>query len=707
MKIYQGGFGRALAVGVLAQAMLTANVALAGFGLEDFESHASGTPLNAVGQGWGSDSSGVIVSNMTSLAGTNVLYLPTSTMVSNAVNTASVATVWTEFTVLESAHLTLETAPLVDSNLVVMVGVSTGGHAMVYDTNGWVECVTDVWGTNVTVATGEWARYSIFNNYTNHTAALFLNGHLMREQLSFINTNVSAYNTFRVDSGNDSPGLLDNAFISNAIPPFLASVDLDDDGVADALEIQQVGNVSTIQRLPVQVSVTNTSLGTLNGGTVTPPGPFLVKHNGQTNLALTASSTYMLDRVWVDGVVVTNFNAGLASGTFIWTGITSSGTATVGFVQKPTVSVPGDFSSLSNALAAMVAGTTVQVASSTAESLAITKSVTLAGTSAGLSGSSLSLGAGVTVSVSGFTNMTVNGSATLGANSLLVLSNSVASFSNLVFLSGSVLRVANGTATVNGVTLTGTFDLDASWSGGAWVAQRVNYTDDFENYGAGVALNRLGYFGWAASSPNAVVQTAVRSNGLQAALIPGGAAVSNAVNVAGANKVWVDLCLRGSDQIDPAILPVADGNSVVLLGFATNGWLMAYNSDLSTWETLSNDVMKVRMPTVGTNQWARLTIFQDFSVSPRTVAIFVNGRLVRQLLPFVTPILSTCQGVVVESENSGTSYLDTVRIWTNIPPTLTSGPVNDLNHDGIADAIDIQQNGFIDINISGAVYKIR
>lgn len=681
--------------------LVVAEVATAGYGVEDFERVPNGSPVTALGVQWGADSGGVIVSNLASLAGTNVLYLPAYAMVSNAVDKTPVDPVWTEFTLNDAGRLEVDGGPVADTNLVVMAGVSKGGHVMLYDTNGWVAVTNDVWGTNVTLAAGNWARLSIFKNYANRTAAVFLDGHLMRQQLPFINTNVSAYALFRLDSGKDGPALLDNTFISNAIPASLSTVDLDDDGVADASELQQVGNVDTIGRLQIVVSASNMTFGTAGGGSVTPAGPLLVKH-GTTNFVCVGAVGYALDRVWTNGFVATNFSGlNLGSGTFVWPGIESDGTAMVGFVQKPVVTVPGDFSTLSNALATMVEGTVIQVSGAAAESLAITKSVSLVGNNAGLSGTTLSVSNGVTVSVSGFTNVAISGTVTLGTNSLMVITNSTVVFSALTFQTGAVLRVSNGTATVNGVTLSGRFDLDAGW-GGAVKAQSLNWSDDFEVYGAGTPLGILGSFGWGVSAPGATVQT----RGTKAAFLPECLTASNAVSAGGASNVWVELRLQESSHIDPLGLPSPHGNEAAMVGFDTNGWLMAYNPVAAAWETYSNDVSGATMPKVGTGEWGQISLFEDFGT--HRVAVFMNGHLVRQQLRFISMSLGSCQGMSVESGNTPATYLDSVKIWTNVPVGVTNDPaVSDLDRDGILDALEIQQSGDLTANPRGTIFKIR
>jgi hypothetical protein len=64
------------------------------------------------------------------------------------------------------------------------------------------------------------------------------------------------------------------------------------------------------------------------------------------------------------------------------------------------------------------------------------------------------------------------------------------------------------------------------------------------------------------------------------------------------------------------------------------------------------------------------------------------------------------QGVML-SAGGGAAYLDDVKIWTNVPTGLTNGAMSDLDHDGIADAVEIAQYGSTMLLPRGSVFKIR
>ena len=108
---------------------------------------------------------------------------------------------------------------------------------------------------------------------------------------------------------------------------------------------------------------------------------------------------------------------------------------------------------------------------------------------------------------------------------------------------------------------------------------------------------------------------------------------------------------------------------------------------------------------VGAGQWAKLTIFQNFS--DHTAAIFLNSRLLRAQVGFISNSLSQYGSLHVESGPRGTAYVDSVSIWTNMSAGLTNGPMSDLDTDGIADAVEILQYGNTTLWPRGSVFKIR
>ena len=139
-------------------------------------------------------------------------------------------------------------AVAVRSNAAFMMAVTTNGYLSVYNmydrTNGaWDVCTKDVWGNSVAkLGTSEWVRISVFNNYATKRCAVFLRGVLVRQQLPFINTNLTSYSTLGL--GNNEPAVtyLDDVYIGTAYPSSLTN-DVDQNGVPDARTITEMGSV--------------------------------------------------------------------------------------------------------------------------------------------------------------------------------------------------------------------------------------------------------------------------------------------------------------------------------------------------------------------------------------------------------------------------------------------------------------------------------
>jgi hypothetical protein len=99
-----------------------------------------------------------------------------------------------------------------------------------------------------------------------------------------------------------------------------------------------------------------------------------------------------------------------------------------------------------------------------------------------------------------------------------------------------------------------------------------------------------------------------------------------------------------------------------------------------------------------------VTVCQNFSTT--NLALFVNGVLVRQQVPFSASGVSSYNHASFQA-GGGASYLDDVKIWTNLPTGLATGPSSDLNYNGVPDAREIELNGVLGPYPSGSVFKIR
>ena len=563
---------------------------------DNFESYAYGSALSVQGGGWGADTGVSVTSNMFGDA-TLLGALPPYTVATNTMPVNMSGQVWTDFQVCDATRLILSSLPFVNPSVVVMVGVTTDGYAVVYNTasNGWDLCTNNARGLAVTgLSSGVWATVSVYEDFANTNVAVFLNGQLLRQNLPFINTSAVAYSGLRFQSGTVSTGYVDNVYVSNSVPPSLTNLsaitDLDEDGIPDAVEIMQYGVLAKV--------------------------------------------------------------------------------------------VPGDYPTLAAAVAASPVGGRIVVGDGPyAESLTMGKSITLIGKDVtGLTG--LTVGANQTVVLSGFTNFVV---------------------SALTIQSGGFLQISNATVTVNGVTLTGPITLDSK-CGTAVTASLLNYTNDFEAYPPNLPLVLCGGDGWGASDEGPSVQGAVVNSGTKAAKMVAYSTLSNTVSAAGLMKIWTDMYLNDSAVNSPgAPYPTTNANRAVVFFVNTNNHVVVWNSN--AWDECVFNALGGAAPTVAAGTWFRVSVFEDFTA--QKVALFVNGELLRQQVPFVSPVVSY-HGISLSAGN-GAAYLDDVKIWTNMPPSLTnySRNVIDLNNDRIPDAVQIEHNDIVYYYPVGSVFSIR
>jgi hypothetical protein len=695
MKIYRA----ILAVAVLGVVAAAARHAGAGFVVDDFQGYSL-SPVNTIGNNWGAGDDTVVVTNVLPVTASKGVFVPERTTVSNRVSQAgaSYPHIWTEYDLYDSGRVIPGTEPTPNGTECVMMGISTGGYVIVYDPSpgvtNWVTYTNDVWGTNMAIGAGTWAKLSVFQNFTNSTAAVFLGGHLLKEGLPFISNSLGTYGSFKFDGGNTTNSYLDNVIINNAIPPSLTNMDLDNDGVMDATEIETYGNMTTFRRLTNTVSATG--LGSIN-----PTGTFTVTWNTNVTYVMTGAEAYVVGALTNNGVVSV---FGAKTAVYTDSSITNDRTIIAAFIYDGTRFVPDDHTTITGALAVAQANDRIVVSNGIyTGSFALSNGVTVVGTNMSGSAPDLTVEGAMSV-VTGSVNLAsgvfnVTGAVTVAAGGLLTVSNTAVNFGGLTVGSGGFVQVVNGTATVNGVTMTGTFTLDTDWNATV-TPSTLNVTDGFEDYPDGTALRKLGHFGWTATSTNAVVQNLVTNQGARAAVVPASVLVSNTVSAAGITNVWTEFYLNETAQVTPSTEIQVNTNSAVMVFFETNGYLTVYNPALTNWDVCSNDVMNKSVSPVITGAWARISIFQNFS--NHTAAIFLNDRLLREQVRFISTALSHYGSLNVDSGPDGTAYLDDVKIWTNAP-----GLIGDIDSDGILDSKEIPLHGSIWISPVGSVFSIR
>jgi len=669
----------------------------------DFEGLTSNSLLSSV-SGWDASSNSVVVLPSNAIpvaAGTNAVLLPVGTTASNLVQSTTPTKVWTDLQYNEALHM-MDGIPVeANTNVVFQFYMTTNGSVTVYDraVTNWVSYSTDVWGYAVSdFAPAGWLRLSVLKNYATRKADVFVNGHLIRTQLDFINTNRNTYTGFTLQGGVDYPSYLDEVGVLTNAPSNLTT-DVDLDGMADAQEMQTYGNLSTWRRWTNTVSITGG--GTVMNGTQTYSNGSVVVNS------FLADPGFGISSVQTNvGSNVGNVNCGgdAKSGTVSYV-INTDITFTVTFMSRTQWSVPADVPTLTRAVSVAVAGDTLIASNglNTSESITLDKALTLTGTNVTLN--ALAVSNGVPATMNSASNWVI-GAVQVTNAAVLIVTNSTVTFTSLSFGVGGVVRVYNSTVTANGLTLTGTFTLDSTFGVPGVTASHLNFRDDFELYALSTPLNLLGMFGWSASSASVIIQsnTTYLASG-RAALLPAISSITNTISSAGYSNVWTEFYLNDSNHMVNGTYVEADTNAVVQFYLNTNNYVVLYNREAASWDICSNDVWGSSLAGVCSNGWTYLAVNQNYAT--KQAALFLNGHLVRQQVAFINTNQGSYARFQIQGCDDASAYVDSVGFSTNVPASLTNGPARDLDLDGIPDAVEIAERGTVGILEFGSVFKFR
>ena len=678
----------------------------AAFPLYDgFETYPVGVSLNG-SNGWvtadaGFSAQGSIVWNPA--LGSQSAALPPSATVSNVIPSSSATNVWIDFYVTNAAPAAAGsfTVEDVDTNLAAMWYVETNGFPVVWHpaSNAWLVCSNDYWGTATTnFNTNAWMRFTLCENYSNKTAALFLNQHLMLQQVRFINTNLTASVLFGVCGAYTATSYFDEV----AVRYFPTNMtDLDHDGMTEAEEIQNNGSVDVRHRPVITV------VQPLNGS-IAPSGVLDVLPGSSTSFTFCADITYVVSQVFTNGQSVGVFTGqNTRNATWEWNSVIADGfsdgtvSARVSYVRTRYVPQDG-YATIQAAMAAALAGETIVVsAGAYAGVVAMSNGVLLAGTGVTLSGG-LTIGAGATGTLSACSGWGVSNTVVGGH---LVVSNGTVDLGAVTFTGGGSIQLVNvDSVTINGATLSGSRRIESNW--GALTAQTAPFQDDFERYGIGVTLSSQGAFGWSADSAGVVVESNTVLHGAKAVVLPTGAVLSNSLAPVASSNIWVAWNLHDAGRIDESTVELESRwtNATVVLFLNTNGYVTVYDAQTASFNVLSNDIAGNEVK-VGATDWPRVIL--NLNYSSRLVAIFLNGHLMKQQLRYINTNQANCASMAWEAGSSVPANVDDVGVWTNALAELEVGDYRDLDGDGISDAIEIHQHGSLLVVPGGSVFKIR
>ena len=365
---------------------------------------------------------------------------------------------------------------------------------------------------------------------------------------------------------------------------------------------------------------------------------------------------------------------------------------TYGYVARTNLTVGAGmrFSTLQAAInAARGRDTIVMVGTLLNESLTIDHNVTIAGASFTNTGTCVVQSGGTLTLKTGFDNigaMTVAGD--LGAQAPLQVASLAFSGSGVLAGSNSSLEVSD-----RALNLSGTFTITAAAWNNSQTTSVLPFLDNFEHYAAGTPFSNLWFEGWGASSATDQVVSSPVFSGIRAAQVSG--VLSNRVDGTGVTRVWTDFYLRPRLGLPPDTI---DTNTASVLFYVdTNGCLNLYNT--GHWDVLSNGVLGAVAPVLAEGGYSRITLFSDFNTEQ--AAIFVNGQLLRQKVPFPRGQAMQFYRALQVANLDGNAYLDQVTIGAQVP----SGMTGDANGNGMPDADEI--NIFGRLYTQGAIYLIR
>ena len=206
--------------------------------VDDFELYAADTQVANLGfRGWGASGTDLLVKAAQGVAGSKAVVVPDAAVLSNRLTSVGQPKIWTDFTV----RPVLGEAPtgVITNNYTSLCFVDTNGFLNVWNAGTWAVCSRFVDGSAVpAMTTDSYTRVTLFLNFGNHLSALFVDSKLVYEKVPFpAGAAIPSYTSFRAESTRGDT-YLDNIRISTNYPADLLSVDLDNDGIPDVLEIQ-------------------------------------------------------------------------------------------------------------------------------------------------------------------------------------------------------------------------------------------------------------------------------------------------------------------------------------------------------------------------------------------------------------------------------------------------------------------------------------
>ncbi|MBT3194520.1 MAG: hypothetical protein HN341_18390, partial [Verrucomicrobia bacterium] len=220
---------------VLCAVFSVASVSLGGYVDEDWDSGFSDGA--ALGGQW---SGSAIVSN-------SAAYLASGTAATNTVTVTpggAPSKIWTDFDITPA--LGVEPTAPATSDSSTLFYFNADGRIVVWNAgeDDWSTCTTDVWGGSVDVIDAQ-VRVSIYQDYTDDTFALFLDGQCLIQDVDFpAGASSTLYSKF-VIANTDSNAVVDDVYVHVTAPSgHTTKNDIDLGHASDVLEMDELGHVA-------------------------------------------------------------------------------------------------------------------------------------------------------------------------------------------------------------------------------------------------------------------------------------------------------------------------------------------------------------------------------------------------------------------------------------------------------------------------------
>lgn len=216
-------------------------------------------------------------------------------------------------------------------------------------------------------------------------------------------------------------------------------------------------------------------------------------------------------------------------------------------------------------------------------------------------------------------------------------------------------------------------------------------------YGTGQPLALLGPWGWSAASGDARVGSEAPRFGQREALLPRQTEAEVWVDSA-ETKLWTDLWVLPPPGAPPEDPPGSDES--VRMHVTAGGHVALWRD--GAWDVCTADTFGEAVPSVA-GRWARVSLLHDYAA--RTVAVFVDGRLLRMGVPFVGAEADRLRRLTFRNAGGDTgaddARLDQVSVRTTLPEGLervAASPDDtqagcDGDGDGMSDALELHRHG--------------